>query len=113
MPDLILKITGYKEINIGASWETHIVDSTLDNLFSGIIDGFSVNLWTINSFDPAVIYRKSGVDMNIGDQFNIDDINNGIIVVEYLHGVSASGTTNFTITGAANYDINFTINSTI
>lgn len=113
MPELKLKVEGYKRATVNASWETHIVDSTLHTVFSGFIDGFDVNLYVLNSIDPSMIIRKSGIIINSGEQFTIDDINNGIIEVEYLHSTAQEGSANFSVYGQARYDMNFIIYSIV
>lgn len=113
MPELKLKVTGYRRASIDADWETHIVDSTLHTVFSGTLDGYTINLWTLNSFDSSMVFKKSGINMSVGDQFSITDINNGIISIEYFHGVSISGVANFSLSGSAKYDVNLNINSIV
>lgn len=111
MPGLKIIVRGYKRVQVDSNWETHIVDSTLDGVFSGNLDGFNIVNWRLNSFDASMVFRKSGIDMTNGDNFTINDINNGIITMEYFHGVASSGNSNFTLTGGAEYEVNFRVNS--
>lgn len=113
MPALKIKVKGDKRVTIDSNWETHIVDGTLNPMFSGSLDGFNITQWRLNFFDAAIIFRKNGIDLVDGDYFSINDINNGLVYVEYIHGVSSSGSCNFTLTGEAEYKIGLTIYSII
>ena len=113
MPNLKIKVTGSKRSSVNSNWETHIVDSTLHPIFSGIVDGFVINNWEIIDFEPAIVFKKSGSNLAVGDQFTIADINNGIINVEYYHNISNSADVRLLLSGQAKYNILFTVNSIV
>ena len=111
MPSIKLNITGSKRTGVSANWETHVVDSTLHDIFSGVVDGFNINKWVLNSDSNAIKFRKSGVDLGIGDFFSLLDMQNGIVIVEIYPGISPSTSTSFSLYGEARYDIVFNVNS--
>lgn len=113
MPELKIKVKGYKRISINADFEAHIVDGTLDDIFSGSLDGFNITNWRLNYFDPVITFKKNSTDMLTGESFTIDDINNGIVYLAYNHGMATVGSCNLTLSGDAKYTIGLTIYSTI
>lgn len=113
MAGLKFKVTGYKRASSNSNWEMHNVDGSLHPIFSGVVDGFTITNYKINSIDPSVVFRKDDVDMVAGEEFTIAEMNLGRIRVEYLHYLAGSGTVNLSLSGQAKYIINYTIVSIV
>lgn len=115
MPTFKLKVRGYAKADISANWEIHPVDSTLSNVFSGVIDGFDINQWNIESITPstALVFRKNGIDMNVTESFLLSDITNGDVEIEYFH-TEPSAVVMLSARGSiANYNIRLNITSIV